>query len=76
MLVTHCLRNVGPVVTFPATPLQQIISETRLTLAAARVEILSRIEQKIYGYDLLALPAYCSRLSRKQRLWQKNGGTE
>ena len=45
-------------------------------LAAARVEISSRSEQKICGYDLLAPPAYCSRLSRKQRLWQKDGGTE
>jgi len=45
-------------------------------LAAARVEISSRSEQKTYGYDLLAPPTYCSRLSRKQRLWQKDGGTE
>jgi len=45
-------------------------------LAAARVEISSLSEQKIYGYDLLAPLTYCSRLSRKQRLWQKNGGTE
>jgi len=43
-------------------------------LAIARVEISSRSEQKIYGYDLLAPPTYCSRLSRKQRLWQKDGG--
>ena len=43
-------------------------------LTAARVEISSRSEQKIYGYDLLAPPTYCSRLSRKQRLWQKDGG--
>jgi len=43
-------------------------------LAAAGVEISSRSEQKIYGCDLLALPTYCSRLSRKQRLWQKDGG--
>ena len=45
-------------------------------LAVAHVEISSRSEQKIYGYDLLAPPTYCSRLSRKQRLWQKNGYTE
>jgi len=45
-------------------------------LVAARVEISSRSEQNIYGYNLLAPPTYCSRLSRRQRLWQKNGGTE
>ena len=44
-------------------------------LVAAHVEILSRSEQKISINDLLAPPTYCSsRLSRKQRLWQKDGG--
>ena len=43
-------------------------------LAAACVEISRRSEQKIYDYDLLAPPTYCSRLSRKQWLWQKDGG--
>ena len=58
--------------------LQTTDTETRLTLLflrAARVEISSRSEQKIYCYDLLAPPTYCSRLSRKQRLWQKDDGS-
>jgi len=49
-------------------------SEMCLTLLFLRfIEISSRSEQKIYGYDLLAPPTYCSRLSRKQRSWQKDG---